>query len=178
MRERVVGDRAGSIPDPTDNPPLRCYLPRVPPPVLNSLSQRVLPVLQLTRMALVFTAIADSTCGLLLHAARQKTISGGSVLSHLDKYQLIATAIISVGLYGYGMSLNDIIDRRRDSQIASHRPLPSGRIGVVAAHVICSLLALGALAGGALFVLRHAHNGWATLILVVATGLLITFYDV
>ena len=29
------------------------------------------------------------------------------------------------------MSLNDIIDRRRDAQIAAGRPLPSGRIGLV-----------------------------------------------
>lgn len=128
-------------------------------------------------MALVFTAIADSTCGLLLRAWRDKRIFGGGLLVHLDKYQLIATAIISVGLYGYGMSLNDIIDRRRDSQIAAHRPLPSGRIGVVTAHVICFLLALSALLGGIFFVYSRAINGWATLILVVATGLLITFYD-
>lgn len=128
-------------------------------------------------MALVFTAIADSTCGLLLRAARDKVVFGGTILAHLDKYQLIATAIISVGLYGYGMSLNDIIDRRRDSQIAAHRPLPSGRIGVVTAHVICFLLALSAILGGVFFVYSRAINGWATLILVVATGLLITFYD-
>jgi len=148
----------------------------VSPPVLTSISQRVLPVLQLTRMALVFTAIADSMCGLLLRAASQRP-PGGRLIEHIDKYQLVATAIISVGLYGYGMSLNDIIDRRRDSQIASHRPLPSGRIGVVTAHVICGLLALGALLGGAYFVYAGVPNGWATVLLVVATGLLITFYD-
>ena len=149
----------------------------MPPPVLTSLSQRLLPVLQLTRMALVFTAIADSTCGLLLRAARQRFILGGRLIEHIDKYSLIATAIISVGLYGYGMSLNDIIDRRRDSQIAAHRPLPSGRIGVVTAHVICFLLALSAILGGVFFVYSNTINGWATLILVIATGLLITFYD-
>jgi hypothetical protein len=128
-------------------------------------------------MALVFTAIADSTCGLLLHAARQRELFGGRLIYTLDKYQLVATAVISVGLYGYGMSLNDIIDRRRDSTIASHRPLPSGRIGVVTAHVICFLLALAAVTGAGYFIYSNALNGWATLVLVVATGLLITFYD-
>src|SRR5881394_2777180 len=128
-------------------------------------------------MALVFTAIADSTCGLLLRAAQRRAMFGGRILDIVDKNQLVATAIISVGLYGYGMSLNDIIDRRRDSQIASHRPLPSGRIGVVTAHVICALLALGALLGAAYFVYSGAANAWATLVLVIATGLLITFYD-
>src|SRR5437763_13660044 len=145
-------------------------------PVLTSLSQRVLPVLQLTRMALVFTAIADSMCGLLLRAAQRRTLFHTRLIEQIDKYQLVAVVIISVGLYGYGMSLNDIIDRRRDSQIAAHRPLPSGRIGVVTAHVICFLLALSALLGGIFFVYSNTINGWASLILVVSTGLLITFY--
>jgi 4-hydroxybenzoate polyprenyltransferase len=150
----------------------------VSPPVLTSFSQRVLPVLQLTRMALVFTAVADSTCGLLLRAARQRLLFDGRLVQHIDKYQLIATAVISVGLYGFGMSLNDIIDRRRDSQLASHRPLPSGRIGVFTAHVISAMLALAALVGGAYFVYAGALNAWATMVLVVTTGLLISFYDV
>jgi 4-hydroxybenzoate polyprenyltransferase len=146
------------------------------PVVLNTLSARLLPVLQLTRMALVFTAIADSTCGLLLRAS-QRRLPGTRLIENIDVYQLVATAVISVGLYGYGMSLNDIIDRRRDSQIAAHRPLPSGRIGVVTAHVICFLLAAAALAGGGYYVARALPNAWATFALVVATGLLITFYD-
>jgi hypothetical protein len=49
-------------------------------------------------MALVFTAIADSTCGLLLRAAHDQRLFGGPILNHVDKYQLLATAIISVGL--------------------------------------------------------------------------------
>jgi 4-hydroxybenzoate polyprenyltransferase len=153
-------------------------LHRVTRPVLQTISQRLLPILQLTRMALVFTAIADSTCGLLLRAARQRSIANGRLIDYVDAYQLVATAIISVGLYGFGMSLNDIIDRRRDSTVAAHRPLPSGRIGVVTAHVICFLLALAAALGGAYFVYADVPNGWATLVLVVVTGLLITFYDV
>lgn len=147
-------------------------------PVLQTISQRLLPILQLTRMALVFTAIADSTCGLLLLAARRAEFGAGRVIDLVDPSQLVATAVISVGLYGFGMSLNDIIDRRRDSTTAAHRPLPSGRIGVVTAHVICSLLAIGAVLGGVYFVYSGVPNGWATLVLVVATGLLIAFYDV
>jgi 4-hydroxybenzoate polyprenyltransferase len=152
--------------------------------VLSSISTTLLPVLQLTRMALVFTAIADSTCGLLLRAAQRRALfGGGRIIENVDKYQLIATAIISVGLYGYGMSLNDIIDRRRDSTTAAHRPLPSGRIGVVTAHVICFVLAISALAAAIAFARieadrSHSLKAWATVVLAVATGLLITFYDV
>src|SRR4051812_7459659 len=129
-------------------------------------------------MALVFTAIADSTCGLLLRAWQESATYEGRLIDYIDAYQLVATAIMSVGLYGFGMSLNDIIDRRRDSTVAAHRPLPSGRIGVVTAHVICFLLALAAILGAGYFVYADVPNGWATVVLVVATGLLITFYDV
>ncbi len=46
------------------------------------------------------------------------------------------------------MALNDIIDRRRDSQTAADRPIPSGRIGVRAAHAVCIALAMAVAAGG------------------------------
>src|SRR5947207_5373001 len=113
------------------------------------LSQRLLPLLQLTRMALVFTAIADSQCELLLKLAAQQPGDPAANPWPLGEWRLtLAIAGVSVGLYGFGMSLNDIIDRRRDAQIAAARPLPSGRIGLVTAHVICFLLISLAIACG------------------------------
>jgi hypothetical protein len=142
---------------------------------MYSLSRRLLPILQLTRMALVFTAIADSECGLLLGWAQRGESLGGTL--HPPRSLLLAIALISVGLYGFGMSLNDIIDRRRDAQIASSRPLPSGRIGVITAHVICFLLIAGALAAGIFYLRRTPSHGWLSFALIVTTALLITFYD-
>ncbi len=158
-------------------------------PLLTSISHRLMPALQLTRMALVFTAIADSGCTLLLQAEEKRlafiaqlpgsTDSPGA-WAFLDWRLVVATALIAVGLYGYGMSLNDIIDRRRDKQMAAHRPLPSGRMSVMGAHVICFLLAMLAI-GAAIYYALHAgsagRDGWKTLVLVVWTGTLITFYD-
>ena len=143
-----------------------------------SLSRRLLPVLQLTRMALVFTAIADSSCGLMLrwtlHEGRRVPFDTSP--AH-ELREWLAVVMISFGLYGFGMSLNDIIDRRRDAQLAAARPLPSGRIGVITAHVICFLLGACALTGG-IFYWRLAQNfGILSLILVIGTSLLIGFYD-
>lgn len=138
-------------------------------------SQRLLSVLQLTRMALVFTAIADSLASLLLWASW----AAGPHQSYLDYLtwgRMLAVAILSIGLYGYGMSLNDIIDRRRDSQIAAHRPLPSGRIGVITAHVICILLGMSALFSGA-YLVGVSRVGMLSFVLLIWTGGLITFYD-
>src|SRR5262245_39252416 len=126
-------------------------------------SHRLLSVLQLTRMALVFTALADSLTALLLWA-KWEAGSQAPYGEYLTVWRLIAVGIISIGLYGFGMSLNDIIDRRRDRQIAAHRPLPSGRIGVIAAHVICVMLALAALIAGA-YQTRYPNAGLFSFIL-------------
>jgi 4-hydroxybenzoate polyprenyltransferase len=143
---------------------------------VSSLSERLLPVLQLTRMALVFTALADSGCELLLLAARQSHLNGQSLWHQLQSTQCIALAVISIGLYGFGMSLNDIIDQRRDRQISPARPLPSGRIGVGTAHLVCALLILWALAAGEIYS-DVVANAQLSLILVFFTAGLITFYD-
>jgi 4-hydroxybenzoate polyprenyltransferase len=141
-----------------------------------SLSQKLLPVLQLTRMALVFTALADSGCAIFLWAAQEARVAHDPIWEHLDPAQCISMAFISVGLYGFGMSLNDIIDRRRDRQISPNRPIPSGRIGIAAAHVICAMLMLLALIGGEIYSTLFPATR-LSLVLIVFTAGLITFYD-
>ena len=137
------------------------------------IANRLFPILQLTRMALVFTAISNSLCTLLLWIERQ---SGPDVLHHLSWRQGGLVVVMSTGLYGFGMSLNDIIDRRRDRLLAAHRPLPSGRIGVTTAHLVCALLIVTALLAGALYA-HLSGQGWMSFILLAWTALLIVFYD-
>jgi len=141
-------------------------------------TRHLLPLLQLTRMALVFTAIADAlTSVLLLTAAR--TEHGDALAGARDWRHALAMAACSVGLYGFGMSLNDIIDHRRDQLLSPNRPLPSGRVGLRTAHFICGALALLALAGG--FIYGQLTEDKVTLMLttalVVGVLLLIVFYD-
>jgi hypothetical protein len=142
--------------------------------MLTGLSQRLLTVLQLTRMALVFTAIADAQCGLLLRVGTNLR-PGQALAGVLRPEWMLAVGAISVGLYGFGMSYNDIIDRRRDQQIAAFRPLPSGRIGILTAHLVCVMLAVSAAAGGVLLYLTGA--GAMPMVLVGVTLGLIAFYD-
>jgi 4-hydroxybenzoate polyprenyltransferase len=144
--------------------------------MLHSLSRRLLTLLQLTRMALVFTAIADGLCTVLLSAQRRAAAQGTSLSAQLDARQVAAAAAISVGLYGFGMSLNDIIDRRRDSQISPQRPLPSGRVGLAAAHVVCvALIATAVLAS--VYYSNLARDGGTSVVLAIGTAALIAFYD-
>jgi hypothetical protein len=74
------------------------------------------------------------------------------------------------------MSLNDIIDRRRDSQLASHRPLPSGRVGLIAAHVVCGFFALLGVVASIIYS-ASSPMGWTSFMLTVWVGFLIAFYD-
>lgn len=146
--------------------------------MFESVSQRLLPVLQLTRMALVFTAIADTYATALL--LRHVTLASGRTYIEafgdpLEPHRMLALAAISIGLYGFGMSLNDIADRRRDRHTAAHRPLPSGRVGVYTAHAIMLLLVAGALGAAAFY--SWVVGDWKCLILTVWTGALISFYD-
>ena len=84
------------------------------------ITRRLFPILQLTRMALVFTAISNSLCTLLISVRARYGPS--DVLERLPWEWAVAVVLISTGLYGFGMSLNDIIDRRRDQQLAGRQP--------------------------------------------------------
>jgi len=128
-------------------------------------------------MALVFTAIANAQCTLLLRAEYLAQVRGGTYADYFQARHSIAIVLISIGLYGFGMSLNDIIDRRRDRQIAAHRPLPSGRLGLYAANVVCGTLLAIALAAGLYYATSPPGGGWLSLLLLVGTALLIVFYD-
>lgn len=139
--------------------------------MLGRVSHQLLTLLQLTRMALVFTAISNGLAALLLRAEL-----AGLEPAWLDPWLIVATVAIAVGLYGFGMALNDIIDRRRDRQIARSRPLPSGRIGVGAAMLVATLLLALALLGGMVF-RERVDDGMVSLLLVILTAALITAYD-
>lgn len=144
--------------------------------MFNLLSRRLLGVLQLTRMALVFTAIADSFGSLILLANSPHGGSPADPDATLTPGRYLSVAFMSIGLYGFGMSLNDIIDRRRDRQIAAHRPLPSGRVGIITAHVICALLMLLALGSAAFY--WSIGGDWRSFVYCLSAVALIWFYDV
>mgnify|MGYP000414197946 CR=1 FL=1 len=144
-------------------------------PTSMPLLHHLLPLLQLTRMALVFTAVSNSICAMLL-LAKLAGVKGADPWNTLTVWNVSAIVLMSIGMYGFGMSLNDIIDRRRDSQMSPGRPLPSGRIGVATAHVICALMATLAMLGAAAYG-WGTQLRWATVACGGITLLLIAFYN-
>ena len=147
---------------------------------------RLLALLQLTRAALAFTAIADAWTVLLLFA-------GGPEKSPVYQYgkygfwivvlKMLLMSIVSTGLYGFGMSLNDLMDMRRDRIFSPRRPLPSGRIRPRTAIVVCILLLMLSFAASA--AMNAIDAAWAkepiympwSVIFAFATAILIIFYD-
>ena len=130
---------------------------------------RLLTLLQFTRIALVFTAVGDGWAAMLLTRG-----AGGE---RITPAYAAAVTVASAALYTFGMALNDLIDRRRDGQLAPGRPLPSGRMSVRTARVVCGVLAALAVgAGVAITLLRPGQRD--SLPLLGVTLALITFYDV
>jgi 4-hydroxybenzoate polyprenyltransferase len=144
---------------------------------------KLLALLQLTRVALAFTAIADAWAVLLLRppGSPQPAALWPVIL------KMLLMAIVSFGLYGFGMSLNDLLDARRDRVFAPRRPIPSGRIKPTSALVIALILLMAAFLASAFLTLISVWtqtSGIRTRDIVpysfffsLATAALIVFYD-
>ena len=95
------------------------------------------PYLELCRIYLVPTALADSFAGFALAAAVFNKSE--------DPLPALVVAVISACLYSSGMAGNDLFDLEKDRQGAPEKPLPSGALPVARAACLASALALLAL---------------------------------
>jgi 4-hydroxybenzoate polyprenyltransferase len=151
---------------------------------------RLLALLQLTRAALAFTAVADAWAVLLLRLPSQDSLSFSQPAFWLMILKMLVVAVVSLGLYGFGTALNDLLDARRDRVLAPRRPIPSGRIKPRGAVIVAVILLMAALLAAALLTLIRVWEVSAaphaihlrdivpySLFFTIATALLIVFYD-
>ena len=96
------------------------------------------PYLELCRIYLVPTALADSFAGFALAGALFKYT--------VEPLTVLVVAAVSACLYSAGMASNDLFDREKDRQGAPHRPLPSGALPL--GHAASLSAGLAALALG------------------------------
>ncbi len=144
------------------------------------LAFRILALLQLTRAALAFTAIADAWAVLLLRPAGVAPDPMPVVMG-----RMAVTGVVSFGLYAFGMSLNDLLDARRDRVFAPRRPIPSGRIPARFAIVICLALLIMALLAAAfltpfhIMILDSPHTAdfvpWPLLFAALTAGFIVLY---
>ena len=130
---------------------------------------RFLPTFQLTRMSLALGALADVWFVILYTREDAR-------YNHVPAYEMslpisLAVAIVlTVGLFAFAATLNDLLDSRHDSTFSPDRPIPSGRIRVGQAVVIAIGALLSALAAAIPF-------GTLALVFAILAATGILFYD-
>ncbi len=142
--------------------------------------------LELLRLPIVFTAIADVAMGFFFVQA-DWAFDGRHSLLPIGQWTIGLLAAASALLYSAGMVLNDVFDIEVDREEQPYRPLPSGRIPLRSARWLgWQLLTLGVmLAAGAAVLLgkfppAHTHNfviAWLPAIVAAALAVLIVLYD-
>lgn len=145
---------------------------------MTRLLARILTAVQLTRLTIAFGAVSDIWFVILLaRAGAEGTLAPplefpaeGDVSTMPILAALAAGAIVAVGLFAYGASLNDLLDVRHDAAFTPERPIPSGRIRFGQAVVVAVGSLIVAVLGGVWI------GTWSVcLTLLVAATLL--FYD-
>ena len=104
---------------------------------------------QLTRLTIAFGAVSDLWFVVLLTRAHDEY----NYLPVFDDMPLpaalFAVAVVAIGLFAYGASLNDVLDVRHDSAFSPDRPIPAGRIRPAQAIVVTVGALIVAVLGGA-----------------------------
>ncbi len=130
---------------------------------------RFLPAFQMTRLSLVLGALADAWFVILY-------TRGDARYNHVPAYEiplaisLAVAVVLTVGLFAFAATLNDLLDHRHDSTFSPERPIPSGRIRTGQAVVIAIGALLTALAAAIPF-------GTAGLVFAILAATGILFYD-
>lgn len=133
------------------------------------LAAKLLTAFQLTRLSLVFGAIADVWFVVLFTRAdlQYAQLPVNDIPLVVD---LVVAAVLSIGLFAFATTLNDLLDVRHDAAFSPDRPLPAGRIRAGQAVVIAIGALLAAIAAAIPF-----GTGGLVLAVIAATAAL--FYN-
>ena len=104
----------------------------------------MLAYLQLIRLPTVFTAMADIVLGYVLTGHFVFGPNAGQ-----DSAKFVGLLASSCCLYLAGMVFNDIFDRKQDAAERPSRPIPSGRVSLVSAVVLGTVLMIVGVAAAA-----------------------------
>ncbi len=115
---------------------------------MAALLVKIVSAIQLTRLTMAFGAVADVWFIILLTRA---SVAYKDVPVHdMNLAQALAAgAVVAVGLFAYGASLNDVLDVRHDTAFSPQRPIPAGRIKLGQAVVVTIGALIVAVLGGA-----------------------------
>lgn len=137
---------------------------------MHAFSRRLITAIQLTRLTMAFGAVSDLWLVILLTRAPDGAAGDIPAATLPLAAALALGAVIAVGLFAYGASLNDVLDARHDSAFSPQRPIPAGRIRPGQAIVI----AVGSLLVA--IIAAQAFGTWS-LLLTLLTAVGILFYN-
>ena len=103
---------------------------------------KLIPYLQLTRPANIVTAIADIWAGFAVVIGALGLTFLGTDFSPTLLQPLIWLSLSTIGLYGGGVTFNDVFDANLDATERPERPIPSGRVPQKKAALFASILLL------------------------------------
>lgn len=105
---------------------------------MQALLERLAPILRVTRVAMAFAAVANAWFVVLWTRAFEQE-PGHAALSEAPLWLcLVGVTANALGLFSFGMALNDILDLRRDRLLNPGRPLPTGSLTVGATITLVS----------------------------------------
>jgi len=133
---------------------------------MSPFARTIVPLLQLTRLAMVFTAL--SNIWLVVLWSHQVERAGRGRWQLWEALGL--TAGVAIGMYVFGMVLNDVMDARRDRLFAPQRPIPSRRITMTSSLAV-------ALTGLLLALLCALALGVSNTLLCLLCAGLVVFYN-
>ncbi len=120
---------------------------------MSRIMRRVSPYLHLARVTTAFAAVANTWFAILWTLAMGDHEAGVSTLSGQPAWLLLlGGAGNALGLYAFGVSLNDLLDAKQDRAFRLDRPVAAGRVsaaaGLAAVSGTLMLAVLGATAFG------------------------------
>lgn len=119
---------------------------------MRRLLTRIAPALRLTRVTMAFSVIAN-TWFVILWTRTTPREGYHTELNQSPLWLLLgAAAMVGIGLFSFGVALNDILDQRRDRILRPQRPIAAGQITTERAVLLVAgtmiLAILGATAFG------------------------------
>src|SRR4051812_12367862 len=131
---------------------------------------RIAPVLHLTRVTTAFGVVANTWFVILWSLANRDHEPGAAALTQAPLWvELLAGALVALGLFGFGAALNDILDLKRDRTLHPERPLASGEISMEGAIAFVVIAMISAVLGATAF------GTGAALLTLVLQGAILAF---
>lgn len=119
---------------------------------MQTLLERLTPIVRVTRVSAAFAAVANAWFTVFWTRAWAQEPGNEPLLQWPLWILLLGVTANTLGLFCFGMCLNDILDLRRDRLLNPDRPLPAGALTVGAAIGLVSwslmLAILGAIVCG------------------------------